>query len=59
MSSKKKKSNTSASRRRSYAEKQQARRNVGKNSTIVLVITAVAIVGIFVGRWVVAIGNGY
>ena len=59
MSSKKKRSNTSASKRRGYAERRQARRNVAKNSTIALVITAVAIVGIFLGRWVVAIGNGY
>lgn len=59
MSSRQKRSNTSASRRRAAAQRQQERRNVGKNSTIVLIITAVAIVGIFLGRWVVAIGNGY
>lgn len=59
MSTQKKKTNTSASKRRANAERKQARRNVSKNSTIVLIVTAVAIVGIFVGRWVVAIGNGY
>ena len=54
-----KKKNTSESRRRVYAQRRQARRNVAKNSTIAVVITAVAIVGIFLGRWIVAIGNGY
>ena len=59
MSSKKKKSNTSASKKRAAYERRRERQNVGKNSTIVLIVTAIAIVGIFVGRWVVAIGNGY
>ena len=59
MSSKQKKTNTSASRKRVKAEQQRARQIVGKNSTLVLIVTAVAIVSIFVGRWVVAIGNGY
>lgn len=59
MSTKKKRSNTSASRRRAAAERQKARKNVSRNSTISLVIVAVAIVGIFLGRWIVAIGNGY
>lgn len=54
-----KKSNTSASRKRAAAERRRQRQNVGKNSTIVLIVTAVAIVGIFLGRWIVAIGNGY
>ena len=59
MSTNKKRSNTSASRRRASAERQKARKNVSRNSTISLVIVAVAIVGIFLGRWIVAIGNGY
>ena len=59
MSSKQKKSNTSASRKRAYAQRRRARKNVAINSTIALVIVAVAIVGIFLGKWIVAIGNGY
>ena len=47
MSSKQKKSNTSASRKRAYAQRRRARKNVAINSTIALVIVAVAIVGIF------------
>ena len=47
----KKRTMTVAQRRRA--------KNVAKNATIAYVVTAVLIVGIFVGRWVVAIANGY
>lgn len=59
MSGKQKKTNTSASKKRAAVQRQQARKNVGKNSTIVFIFTALAIVGIFLGRWITAIGNGY
>lgn len=37
----------------------RAAKNVAKNSTIVVIITAVLLIGLFVGRWVVAISKGY
>jgi len=47
----KKRTMTAAQRRRA--------KNISKNATIAYVVTAVLIVSIFVGRWVVAIANGY
>lgn len=57
--SKGKKKNTSASRVRKSAEKKKERQNVAKHSTILFWFTAIALVGIFVGRWYTAIGSGY
>ncbi len=60
MSSKGKKKAASGGKKRSYtAAQRRAKRNVAKNSSILLWVTAIALVGIFVGRWVIAIGNGY
>ena len=46
-------------KRRVTGAERQARKNVAKNSTIIFWITAIILVLLFVGRWVVAIANGY
>lgn len=40
-------------------EKAKAKKNMARQSTIIFVITAVALVVVFAGRWVSAISNGY
>lgn len=51
--------NASASKKTMTNAQRRKRQNVAKNSTWVFWVTAVALVLVFVGRWVVAIDNGY
>lgn len=43
----------------STGEERKARKNVAKNSVIIFWITAIVLILLFVGRWMVAIANGY
>ncbi len=53
------KSAPTGKRRRNIGAERKARKNVAKNSVIVFWFTAILLVGLFVGRWVTAIANGY
>ena len=46
-------------KRKSTAAEQKARKNIAKHSTILFWFTAIALIALFVGRWAVAISNGY
>ncbi len=46
-------------RRTRTTAQRRAAKNVAKNSTIIFWFTAIVLVALFVGRWVVAIANGY
>ena len=52
-------STPSGKKRRNVGAERKARKNVAKNSVIIFWITAIVLVLLFVGRWVVAIANGY
>ena len=45
--------------RRNVGAERRARRNVAKNSVIIFWFTAVVLLLLFLGRWVIAIANGY
>ena len=59
--SKKKNNATSPApkKRKPTAAQRKARKNIATHSVILFWFTAIALVLLFVGRWVVAIGNGY
>ena len=59
MSKKKNNSAPAPKKRKPTAAQRKARKNVAKHSVILFWFTAIALVALFVGRWVVAIGNGY
>lgn len=46
-------------KRKVTGAERKARKNVAKNSVIIFWVTAIVLVLLFVGRWVVAIANGY
>lgn len=48
-----------APKKKPTAAQRQAKKNVAKHSTIIFWVTAIALVLVFVGRWIVAIDNGY
>lgn len=48
-----------AKKRKVSGAERKARKNVAKNSTIIFWFTAIVLVVLFIGRWVVAIANGY
>ena len=52
-------STPSGKKRRNVGAERKARKNVAKNSVIIFWVTAIVLVLLFVGRWVVAIANGY
>ena len=56
--SKGKMNGTPTGKRRAAAER-KARKNVAKNSVVIFWLTAIVLVGLFVGRWVTAIAGGY
>ena len=60
MSNKKGRSNASSRKKRTMTVAQRRRaKNIAKNATFAYAITAVLILAIFLGRWLVAISNGY
>lgn len=60
MSRKKGKTNASVRKKRTMTVAQRRRaKNIAKNATFAYAITAVLILTIFLGRWLVAISNGY
>ena len=46
-------------KRRATGAERKARKNVAKHSTILFWFTAILLLGLFLGRWVTAIANGY
>ncbi len=50
---------SSPKKSRNVGAQRKARKNVAKNSTIIFWVTGIILIVLFVGRWVVAIGNGY